>query len=203
MYDVIGVVLPGSYNSIWMGVNSAGFAIENSYSGDLEGTSGENGTFMKLALETCATVSEFEQLLIDTNIPGRLTLANYGVIDATGAAAIFETGNHSYTKYDANDPEVAPQGFVVRTNFALTGDGSGGEYERYDRATELITEAVLSKVDVQNRTYWHRRIRKDGDYVYAVFPVTHENQEGNPACLTLQGEIEQERETTRYLRDKK
>lgn len=142
-YDVVGIVTAGNHLSIWMGINSAGFAIENSDSEDLEGTSSsENGTFMKYALQHCSTVDEFEQLLINTNNPGRQTKANYGVIDATGAAAIFETGNHSYTKFDASDQATAPLGFIVRTNYAMTGDGSGGGYERHKRAVELFTEGV-------------------------------------------------------------
>jgi len=181
MYDVIGVVLPGYDNSIWMGINSAGFAVENSLSADLEGpSSAENGSFMKRALQTCATVDEFEQLLVETNSPGRETLANYGVIDATGAAAIFEAGNHSYTKYDADDPEVAPLGFVVRTNFALTGDGSGAGYERYERATELITEAVLN--GELSHEYVLRNMSRDlKNDIIDPYPLPYEGtQEGHP-----------------------
>ena len=126
-FDVLALIDAGREDAVWMGINSAGFAIENSASGDLEGTAaGENGLFMKVALKSCATVQEFEALLISTNTTGRLTKANFGVIDATGSAAIFETGNSSFKKFDARDPITAPKGFLVRTNFAETGDGSGG-----------------------------------------------------------------------------
>lgn len=156
-YDVVGVVTADSSLSVWTGINSAGFAIENSLSNDLEGAStDENGTFMKYALQYCATVDEFEQLLIDTNNSGRGTKANYGVIDATGAAAIFETGNHTYTKFDANETTL---GFIVRTNFAETGDGSGKGYERYDRAVELFTEGVLNSE--MSHEYILREISRD------------------------------------------
>lgn len=159
-YDVVGVVTAGSSLSIWMGINSAGFAMENSLSSDLEGTSSDdNGTFMKYVLQNCATVDEFEQLLINTNNPGRRTKANFGVIDAFGAAAIFETGNHIYTKFDANDSSIAPLGFVVRTNYAMTGDDSGGGYERYDRAVELFTEGVLNSE--MSHEYILRNISRD------------------------------------------
>lgn len=121
---VMAVVNAGSRKSIWMGCNEAGFCIENSISRDLSGdkddTGAENGRFMKRALQTCRTVADFEVLLEITNQPGRKTISNYGVIDATGGAAIFETGNRSFTKFDANDPEVAPQGFLARSNFATT-----------------------------------------------------------------------------------
>lgn len=140
-----GIVTAGSSTSIWMGVNEAGFAIENSVSDDLEGSStAENGTFMKYALLHSATVADFEALLVQTNSPGRATKANYGVIDASGAAALFEAGNHTFRKYDTADPSDAPWGFIVRTNFAFTGDGSGTGYVRYDRAVELLTGAALA-----------------------------------------------------------
>lgn len=143
IYDVVGVINAGNTSSIFMGINSAGFAIENSLSLDLEGPdTGDNAVFMKQALQNCATIEKFEQLLIATNAAGRRTKSNYGVIDASGAAAIFETGNHTFTKYDAHDIAVAPEGFIVRTNFAWTGDGSGGGHTRYYRALELFNQRI-------------------------------------------------------------
>jgi hypothetical protein len=140
-----GIVTAGSSTSVWMGVNEAGFAIENSVSDDLEGSStAENGSFMKYALLHCTTVADFEALLAQTNSPGRATQANYGVIDASGAAALFEVGNHTFRKYDTADPSDAPMGFIVRTNFAFTGDGSGTGYVRYNRAVELLNGSALA-----------------------------------------------------------
>ncbi len=110
-------------SSIWMGVNERGFCIENSVTRDLaeSGAKGPgNGGFMLRALQTCATVEEFEQLLNETN-GSRATQANFGVIDALGGAAIFESSASSYKKFDANDPVVAPKGYVVRSNFSYTG----------------------------------------------------------------------------------
>ena len=138
----VGLVNVGSTSSVWMGVNAAGFAIENSNSEDLEGTSGGgNGSFMRQALLNCATVADFEDLLVQTNATGRTTQANFGVIDAAGGAAMFEVGNHTYQRYDAAD---TPLGFIVRTNFAFTGDGSGTGQVRYGRAVELLNGAALS-----------------------------------------------------------
>ncbi|TWT59644.1 peptidase C45 [Rubinisphaera italica] len=123
-YRAIAVVNAGSRSSAWMGVNEAGFCIENSLSKDLN-TDGErsgpgNGGFMKLALETCRTVEEFRQLLEKTNTSGRRTNSNFGVIDAQGGAALFETGATSFKMFDANDPAIAPNGYLVRSNFATT-----------------------------------------------------------------------------------
>ena len=105
-------------------MNEAGFCIENSLSKDLS-TIGKksgpaNGRFMKQALQTCKTVADFKKLLDKTNETGRRTLSNFGVIDAQGGAALFETGPNSYTMFDANDPDTAPHGYIVRSNFATT-----------------------------------------------------------------------------------
>lgn len=120
----VAVVNAGTRKSAWMGMNEAGFCIENSLSKDLsikgKKSGPANGRFMKQALETCKTVADFKKLLDETNETGRRTLSNFGVIDAQGGAALFETGPNSYTMFDANDPETAPHGYIVRSNFATT-----------------------------------------------------------------------------------
>ncbi len=124
-YPFTAVVNAGQRTSIWMGTNEAGFCIENSVTNDLatKGAKGlGNGSFMRLALETCGTVEDFEELLNRTN-GARATNANFGVIDAEGGAVIFETSASAFRKFDANDPEVAPHGYVVRSNFSFTGSG--------------------------------------------------------------------------------
>lgn len=134
-----------SVEHAWAGINTAGFAIMNAASSDLaEGPEGmnDNGRFMKEALEKCSNVSDFEKLLLDTNGKRRVG-ANFGVIDAQGNACIFETGRSSFVKFDAADPKVAPQGYIVRTNYAYTSpvkDGGGG-YIRCERATRLLQTA--------------------------------------------------------------
>lgn len=129
-FRVIAVVTAGKREGVWMGVNEAGFCIENSLSKDLaidgESIGLANGQFMKLALQTCASVEEFRDLLEKTNKPGRRTTANFGAIDALGGAALFETGPKSYAMFDANDPIVAPNGYIVRTNFATTAHAMEG-----------------------------------------------------------------------------
>ncbi len=132
--------------SIWAGCNSAGFAIMNSASGDLapkeEGMNG-NGRFMRLALDECANVEEFEYLLLQTN-GKRKVAANFGVIDALGNACIFETSAHSFVKFDANNPRFAPDGYIVRTNFAFSAPEpyTGGGYIRFERISRIFREAA-------------------------------------------------------------
>jgi len=70
----VAVIKSGDTNKVWMGVNSAGFAIINSSSKDLEGKkSTENGIYMKKALELCRSVDDFGKLLRETNAKGRKT----------------------------------------------------------------------------------------------------------------------------------
>lgn len=154
-YACTAVVNAGQRKSIWMGVNQVGFCIENSVTRDLaeQGAKGlGNGGFMLEALRSCATVEEFERLLVRTN-GSRATNANFGVIDAEGGAVLFETSPSGFQKFDANDPQVAPQGYVVRSNFSFTGSPelalqreqeiaatySGG---RYLRGCRLIDQAI-------------------------------------------------------------
>jgi len=145
-YPFIGITQAGDHERVYAGINTEGFAILNSVSYDLEGDGDtDHGRFMKRALEECVSVEDFEMLLIETNGGRRKTQANFGVIDALGNAAIFETANTSYTRFDASH---APDGFVVRTNFAMTGvkEEMGGGYERFVRANELFEEGATSKI---------------------------------------------------------
>ncbi|TFH65698.1 MAG: hypothetical protein E4G90_05805, partial [Gemmatimonadales bacterium] len=125
-YPFVSVISAGDPSSSWMGVNEKGFAIINTLSTDLSaGREGlHNGLFMAYALQEAANVEEFEELLKETNETGRMTNTNFGVIDATGAAAFFETAGHEYWRYDAADTE---KGYLLRTNFAVNGDRSRGD----------------------------------------------------------------------------
>ena len=134
-------------NWIWIGYNETGFAIMNSASYNLNNDtimqSGEEGAIMKLALQSCASIDDFEKLLKSLDNPTRLE-ANYGVIDGQGGAAYFELGNFGYEKFDANDPKIAPNGFIIRTNYSFSGiHGQGGGYIRYITANNVFTNAVL------------------------------------------------------------
>lgn len=147
-FNFIGVVNAEDLlaKSVWMGVNDAGFSIMNtaSYNINTDTTclveDDQEGEFMRLALEKCASVDDFEALL--KNESGKWGIAaNFGVIDALGNAAYFEAGYYTYTKYDANDPTTAPQGYLVRTNFSLSGDDENGQgYLRYVEANKVFSQ---------------------------------------------------------------
>jgi hypothetical protein len=99
------------------------------------------GKVMRQALQLCATVDEFEQFL--KNLPKPYGLeANFGVIDALGNGAYFETSNNSYFKIDVNDPVAAPMGYLIRTNYSFTGKPDEGQgYIRYLTAENLFYQA--------------------------------------------------------------
>ncbi|MHB2149104.1 Ntn hydrolase family protein [Calditrichota bacterium LG25] len=133
---------------VWAGVNESGFAIMNSASYNLktaEDTSAikdREGELMKMALRLCATLEDFERLL--DSLPKPLGVeANFGVIDAQGGAAYYETGNFAYQKFDANDSLVAPEGYLIRTNFSFSGKPDAGYgYIRYQMAEQLFKQAA-------------------------------------------------------------
>ena len=151
-YSYIGLVnADDTLCQVWGGTNSAGFSIMNSASynlkpkDDITKFQDQEGMLMKLALETCATLDEFKKLL--DSLPKPLGVeANFGVIDAIGGAAYFETNDFSYSLFDANDPNVAPNGYLIRTNFSISGrENEGAGYNRFNTASAIIGEAYNSK----------------------------------------------------------
>lgn len=132
-------------NSAWSGTNEAGLSIMNTASYNLNSSKdlkkNDVSFVMYQALSKCATLEEFEQLLNEFQ-PLALE-ANIGVIDAQGGAAYYESAADGWTKLDANDPKIAPQGYLVYTNHSFTGrfeEGSG--YIRYNTAISTINEAL-------------------------------------------------------------
>jgi hypothetical protein len=132
---------------VWGGVNNQGFAIINSASYNLKPDSDETsimdkeGIVMKQALQECARVDDFEKMLLNLEKPLGVE-ANFGVIDANGGAAYFETNNFTFNKIDVNDKSVAPFGYVIRTNYSFVTDRKDGYgYIRYNTANNLFYEA--------------------------------------------------------------
>ena len=149
-YDYAGLVNSKDKigKSIWIGYNSTGFAIMNSASYNLNNDtikqSGLEGRVMKQALQTCATIDDFEKLLNDMPKPTRLE-ANFGVIDGKGGAAYFELSNFKVVKFDANDASTAPMGYIVRSNYSFSGTPKNGAgYIRYVTANNVLDMAVKS-----------------------------------------------------------
>lgn len=132
----------------FMGSNTAGLAIINTQSYNLEypkykGKMDEEGVLMKRALATCVTLADFEALLAAT-AGTRGVETNFGVIDAAGGAAYYEIDPYTFKKFDANDPAVAPHGYLLRTNFSVSGaPGKGQGYIRYETESALFTWGFL------------------------------------------------------------
>ncbi|MFA5463949.1 MAG: hypothetical protein WC265_07740 [Dysgonamonadaceae bacterium] len=131
---------------VWAGSNNVGFAIMNSASynvnvGDTTQLKDQEGIFMKLALQTCASLQDLENLL-DTYPKPRGLAAHFGAIDANGGAAFYEVNNQTWTKFDANDAETAHNGYIIRTNYSETGTKDEGYgFIRKEAAEKLFADA--------------------------------------------------------------
>jgi hypothetical protein len=133
---------------IYMGANEAGFAILNSDSYNLHDSlyAGlDDGTLMRLALETCVTLADFEAFLDSTNRTGRIDCWNFGCLDSTGSCAMYECANRSYRKFDPLDPALMAPGYIARSNFSFSGDSSyRSGLDRYQRAANLISHRLVT-----------------------------------------------------------
>ncbi|MCC6395858.1 MAG: hypothetical protein IT282_02495 [Bacteroidetes bacterium] len=151
-YAFVGVhdLADSANQECFMGSNEAGFSIINTASYNLQyekyrGKMDEEGILMRQALGTCRTLEDFERLLLDTK-GKRGVETNFGVVDAQGGAAYYETDPYAFVKYDANDPAVAPQGYIIRTNFSMSGTPENGQgYIRYQSTQNLFQWAFLGE----------------------------------------------------------
>lgn len=153
----------------WMGMNDAGLAIMNTASYNLpqdpKAKHDSEGRLMARALGRCRTVDDFGRFLDSLPKPMGIE-ANFGVIDAQGNGAYFETSDFGYQRYDLSD---ASDGVLIRTNFSESGDSVNGKgYIRYasachqlaphiqagDITPELLTEQL-------SRRWYHGLIGQD------------------------------------------
>ena len=159
--------------SVWIGYNSAGFAIMNtaSYNLILKDTidlKDQEGVLMREALMQCATVDEFEIFLKDHKKPLGVE-ANFGVIDANGSGAYFEVSNFTFQKLDVDNPAIAPMGYLIHTNFSFTGDPNSGSGQiRYKTAEDLFYQAAQQNnltvrfiLQDVSRSLWHSLTKTD------------------------------------------
>lgn len=155
-------------SAAWLGFNERGFAIMNTASYNLNDDSvperdmDREGVVMRYALERCTTVDDFERVL--EQLPKPLGVeANFGVIDAQGNGAYFETGNFKWVKYDL---AAEPTGILTRTNYSVSGrEGQGNGYIRHDNERELLRPYILERnitpatfTEVISRTFYHSRL---------------------------------------------
>jgi len=175
-YSYVGLVNSKDleFKSVWIGMNSEGFAIMNSASYNLNfgcnaKLTGLEGRIMKEALSTCKTLADFEAYLNALPKPTGLE-ANFGVIDAQGGAAFYEVGHETIVKLDANDPTIAPFGYIIRGNYSHTGrlGNESGGYIRYNTASELFyekasTDGITAQYIQQNvaKSLRHSLLKED------------------------------------------
>mgnify|MGYP000117780845 CR=1 FL=1 len=193
----IGIINADDTTQIWAGVNNYGFAIMNAESRDMavpeEDTQyDDEGYLMKEALIRSKTVDDFEVMLKETNIGGRKVTSNFGVIDAKGGTSFFETGNHEYFRFDADDSEMCREGFLIRANFAFKGyGGEGYGKKRYQRAFDLFKKGIgLSRLNYSyviskvTRDIYLSSIRKNSNFTKTNDTV---NRYRTVSCAIFQG----------------
>lgn len=170
-YGYVGLFNAGDslLREAWMGMNDAGFAIMNTASYNLAPDTTDyvdrEALVMTEALRHCASVDEFEALLAAMPKPLGVQ-ANFGVIDAHGGAAYFETSDHTWTRFDANDE---PSGVLIRTNYSFSGiEGEGNGYVRYQTAYRLSADAIstgqvtpMLLTETLSRSFYHSLLCQD------------------------------------------
>ncbi|MDD3052343.1 MAG: T9SS type A sorting domain-containing protein [Candidatus Cloacimonetes bacterium] len=163
---------------VWMGVNEFGLSVLNSSSYDLqEQRTFGNGSFIKHALGNCKTVNDFEELLDITNLSGRITYANFGVMDSLGNVAIFEVSHYQYWKFDVSDSD---RGYIIRTNFSENGGGDEG-LDRYIRSTNIIEELIRgNELSYQNVLKYQLRDFSDSNSQEIEIPFESQYQLNEP-----------------------
>lgn len=155
----------------WMGMNDVGFAIMNTASYNIkddnipENEMDKEGFLMTTALKNCVTVNDFAHLL--ESLPKPLGVeANFGVIDAYGNGAYFETNNYDFVKYDLKD---SPNHVLIRTNYSHSGrDNEGYGFVREKNAESLLKPYIESKnitpeilTENISRSFYHSLFQKD------------------------------------------
>lgn len=126
----------------WIGMNDVGFAVMNTASYNIkddkvpQSRMDREGYVMTLALKSCRTVDDFARLLDKLPVPFGVE-ANFGVIDATGDGAFFETNNHSYVRYNLKD---TADDVLIRTNYSHSGRPNEG----YGFIREANAECILA-----------------------------------------------------------
>lgn len=164
-YDFIALINFDRPREAWSGVNTAGFCIMNTATYDLKdddvpaGQMDKEGFFMYRALEICRNLADFETYL-DTLTRPMGVEANFGVIDAEGGAAYYETNNHKWVKFDVN---AMPSGYRVVTNFTETGreqDRKG--VDRYQITCAVFASLSQEEISQVDHRFLFNKISRSG-----------------------------------------
>jgi hypothetical protein len=153
-YSFISVTYAGNDTETWGGVNNAGFGIMNANAlnfPDLVAGLDDDGIIIYHALQTCETVDDFLAYMDTTAHSGRTRTAIYGVFDAFGGCGMLEAAAYDNYWFDGNDTTLAPQGIMVRANFAYQGGTNHVGQFRHDRALWFLDSLMqISEVNPRN-----------------------------------------------------
>lgn len=148
-YNITAIIAGSDSLGLVCGTNSARLSIVNTATfnlGSRKIAGISPSRVMYEALSGCQTIEEFETLLTTLQAKDSLVPANFGLIDYVGGAAYYEVAYDKWTKFDVNDPEVAPDGYMVYTNFSKTGDTRNRRgYVRFLTADNILQEAIREK----------------------------------------------------------
>jgi hypothetical protein len=187
--DIITIPYTGNvYSSdsarVYMGVNADGFAIINSDSYNLDDSLSEgidDGNLMRIALETCSDIGDFEALLDSTGESGRKDCWNFGVLDAFGGCALYECANFTYRKFVPDINELSGCGYIIRANFSLSGGESQLGFDRYKRAIGLTEDRLFSGEAVDERFVLQNVMRDLANNFDNPYPLPYNrSQAGGP-----------------------
>lgn len=174
-YAFTGLVnSPSKGGEVWAGSNEVGFCIMNTASYNLaipeeKDFQDAEGIVMFKALGVCRTLKDFEYFL-DTIKKPLAVEANFGVIDAEGGAAYYEVNTRTWKKFDANDEELAPEGYLIWTNYSRSGEEDKGlGYIRWQSATDIIGKAYNEGIKFSaewvmenlSRSFYHSLLKMD------------------------------------------
>jgi len=173
-YSYLGLVNAEDTSGRWVyaGLNSAGFAIFNTVAYNLpedDGMKDLEGLVMADALRTCATVEEFEAWLERNKGKNLGCWTNFGVLDASGKAWLFEVHNKGFIKKDA---AADPARLLVNTNFSRSGkEGAGAGYLRFDRAHQILGETRGAKLTPE---FIFNALARDTGHIWLHSPTLSE-----------------------------
>lgn len=149
----------------WIGFNDAGFAVMNTATYNIPAPDPDfqdrEGFVMSAALQRCATVTEFRQMLRDHSGPLGVQ-ANFGAFDAEGHGAYFEMSDHSPMRVFPVDSLSAAalgvewaggndDGLLTRTNYSFSGGRSG----RLGVSRHCAEKHLLDSITVTERPWAH------------------------------------------------
>jgi len=144
-YGFIGNFYAEDPYRCYMGVNEVGFAIINANCYNLPDNRKDgldDGDIMRIALEWCTDIRDWEELLAVTSIYGRKDGWMFGVMDVSGEAKLYECSNVDFTVFDANNLSDAPDGLIVRSIFGFSGWNTDRGLLRYRRARFLADNCI-------------------------------------------------------------